>query len=131
MAIAKTRLYNETYPLKFYQSVTSLDKLRNASNLAEILVKDYQVGSDMRLDVFRAKMVLLAVLDIYQTALWYREAQQFAIRSKDAEGDKGFLCWYYLDPVPRVTPSFFFFFILHRNQKIIPRYGTTSGRICL
>jgi Zn-dependent oligopeptidase len=55
LAVAETRLYNGTESLKFYQNVSPSDKLRNASNQAEIFVQDYQVESSMRLDVFKAK----------------------------------------------------------------------------
>jgi Zn-dependent oligopeptidase len=44
-----------TEPLVFYQNVSPSDKLRNASNEAEILLRDYDVESSMRLDVFKAK----------------------------------------------------------------------------
>ncbi|OBZ71150.1 Thimet oligopeptidase [Grifola frondosa] len=42
-------------PLSFYQNVSPSKELRDASNEAEILVRDFGVESSMRLDVFRAK----------------------------------------------------------------------------
>ncbi|THH27312.1 hypothetical protein EUX98_g6872 [Antrodiella citrinella] len=42
-------------PLSFYQNVSPSKELRDASNEAEVLVRDYGVDSSMRLDVFRAK----------------------------------------------------------------------------
>ncbi|KAH8104630.1 metallopeptidase MepB [Cristinia sonorae] len=42
-------------PLSFYQNVSPSKELRDASNEAEVLVRDYGVDSSMRLDVFKAK----------------------------------------------------------------------------
>lgn len=42
-------------PLSFYQNVSPSKELRDASNDAEILVRDFGVESSMRLDVFQAK----------------------------------------------------------------------------
>ena len=44
-----------TDPLSFYQNVSPSKELRDASNEAEVLVRDYSVDSSMRLDVFKAK----------------------------------------------------------------------------
>lgn len=44
-----------TDPLSFYQNVSPSKDLRDASNEAEVLVRDYSVDSSMRLDVFKAK----------------------------------------------------------------------------
>ncbi|KAI0927259.1 hypothetical protein AcV5_010517 [Taiwanofungus camphoratus] len=43
-------------PLSFYQNVSPSKELRDASNEAEILVRDYGVEASMRLDVFKAKL---------------------------------------------------------------------------
>ncbi|KDQ54110.1 hypothetical protein JAAARDRAFT_136150 [Jaapia argillacea MUCL 33604] len=42
-------------PLSFYKNVSPSKELRDASNEAEALVRDYNVDASMRLDVFRAK----------------------------------------------------------------------------
>jgi metallopeptidase MepB len=43
-------------PLSFYQNVSPSKELRDASNDAESLVRDFGVESSMRLDVFQAKV---------------------------------------------------------------------------
>ena len=45
-----------TEPLSFYQNVSATKELRDASNEAESLVRDFGVECSMRLDVFKAKM---------------------------------------------------------------------------
>jgi metallopeptidase MepB len=45
-----------TEPLSFYQNVSPSKELRDASNEAEQLVRDYGVESSMRLDVYQAKV---------------------------------------------------------------------------
>ncbi|ETW81741.1 Metallo peptidase M3A [Heterobasidion irregulare TC 32-1] len=45
-----------TEPLSFYQNVSPSKELRDASNDAEVQVRDYGVESSMRLDVFQAKV---------------------------------------------------------------------------
>ena len=42
-------------PLSFYQNVSPSKELRDASNEAEVLVRDFGVEASMRIDVFRAK----------------------------------------------------------------------------
>ncbi len=42
-------------PLSFYQNVSPSKELRDASNEAEVLVRDFGVDASMRIDVFRAK----------------------------------------------------------------------------
>ncbi|EMD39827.1 hypothetical protein CERSUDRAFT_81164 [Gelatoporia subvermispora B] len=42
-------------PLSFYQNVSTSKELRDASNAAEVMVRDFGVESSMRIDVFRAK----------------------------------------------------------------------------
>ncbi|KAI8969624.1 Metalloprotease [Trametes punicea] len=42
-------------PLSFYQNVSPSKELRDASNEAEVMVRDFGVESSMRIDVFRAK----------------------------------------------------------------------------
>lgn len=44
-------------PLTFYQNVSPSKELRDASNEAEILARDFGVEASMRIDVFRAKQV--------------------------------------------------------------------------
>ena len=44
-----------TDPLSFYQNVSPSKELRDASNEAEVLVRNYGVDASMRLDVFQAK----------------------------------------------------------------------------
>ncbi|THH20564.1 hypothetical protein EW146_g816 [Bondarzewia mesenterica] len=44
-----------TEPLSFYQNVSPSKEIRDASNNAEVLVRDFGVESSMRLDVFEAK----------------------------------------------------------------------------
>ena len=55
MADADTQLDSIVEPLSFYQNVSTSKELRDASNEAEVLVRDYGVEASMRLDVFRAK----------------------------------------------------------------------------
>ena len=55
MADAETQLDSIVEPLSFYQNVSTSKELRDASNEAEVLVRDYGVEASMRLDVFRAK----------------------------------------------------------------------------
>ncbi|KAI9465435.1 Metalloprotease [Lactarius psammicola] len=45
-----------TEPLSFYQHVSTSKELRDASNEAEILVRDFGVESSMRIDVYNAKV---------------------------------------------------------------------------
>jgi Zn-dependent oligopeptidase len=42
-------------PLAFYQNVSTSKELRDASNQAEVLQRDFDVEESMRLDVFKAK----------------------------------------------------------------------------
>ncbi|TFY78786.1 hypothetical protein EWM64_g5225 [Hericium alpestre] len=43
-------------PLGFYQNVSPSKELRDASNAAEVLARDFGVESSMRLDVYQAKL---------------------------------------------------------------------------
>lgn len=43
-------------PLAFYQNVSPSKELRDASNAAEALARDFGVESSMRLDVYQAKV---------------------------------------------------------------------------
>ncbi|KAF8809568.1 metallopeptidase MepB [Phlegmacium glaucopus] len=52
---ADTKIEAETEPLAFYQNVSPTKELRDASNDAESLLRDFGVESSMRLDVFNAK----------------------------------------------------------------------------
>jgi len=45
-----------TEPLSFYQNVSPSKELRDASNSAEQLVRDFGVESSMRIDVYNAKL---------------------------------------------------------------------------
>ena len=49
-------LDNITEPLCFYQNVSPSKDLRDASNAAELLLRDFGVESSMRSDVFDAKV---------------------------------------------------------------------------
>lgn len=42
-------------PLLFYQNVSTSKELRDASNQAEVLLRDFSVDIEMRVDVFNAK----------------------------------------------------------------------------
>ena len=53
---ADTLFDNVTEPLSFYQNVSPTKELRDASNEAESIVRDYGVDDSMRLDVFQAKV---------------------------------------------------------------------------
>ncbi|KAI0074009.1 Metalloprotease [Panus rudis PR-1116 ss-1] len=55
LAEAETRFDITTDPLTFYQNVSPSKALRDASNEAEQLMRNYGVESSMRLDVFKAK----------------------------------------------------------------------------
>ncbi|KAG9227507.1 metalloendopeptidase [Pleurotus ostreatus] len=55
LAYSETDLDAVVEPLSFYQNVSPSKELRDASNEAEVLVRDYGVESSMRLDVFQAK----------------------------------------------------------------------------
>ncbi|CCM01864.1 uncharacterized protein FIBRA_03935 [Fibroporia radiculosa] len=56
LAEAEALLDGVVEPLSFYQNVSTSKELRDASNAAEVLVRDYGVESSMRLDVFQAKL---------------------------------------------------------------------------
>jgi Zn-dependent oligopeptidase len=56
LARADTHFDAITGPLSFYQSVSSIKEIRDASNDAESLVRDFGVDASMRLDVFNAKV---------------------------------------------------------------------------
>ncbi|KAL1748030.1 hypothetical protein HDZ31DRAFT_30711 [Schizophyllum fasciatum] len=55
LADAETKFDAVTEPLCFYQNVSPSKELRDASNDAEGLCRDFGVTSSMRLDVFKAK----------------------------------------------------------------------------
>ncbi|KIJ48214.1 hypothetical protein M422DRAFT_59454 [Sphaerobolus stellatus SS14] len=54
LADAEANLQTITEPLIFYQNVSTSKELRDASNQAEILLRDFNVEASMRLDVFEA-----------------------------------------------------------------------------
>lgn len=56
LARAETHLDAVTEPLSFYQSVSPSKEIRDASNDAESLIRDFGVEASMRLDVFTAKV---------------------------------------------------------------------------
>jgi metallopeptidase MepB len=56
LAQAETHLDAVTEPLAFYQNVSASKELRDASNEAESLVRDYSVEASMRLDVYQAQV---------------------------------------------------------------------------
>ena len=53
---ADTKFDNVTDPLTFYHNVSPEKELREASNAAESLIRDFGVEASMRLDVFNAKV---------------------------------------------------------------------------
>lgn len=55
-------------PLAFYQNVSPEKDLREASNAAEVLARDFAVESSMRLDVFQAKVA--AEKNIKESGQW-------------------------------------------------------------
>ncbi|KDQ62378.1 hypothetical protein JAAARDRAFT_189705 [Jaapia argillacea MUCL 33604] len=55
LALGDAEVDAVTEPLSFYQNVSPSKELRDASNEAEVLVRDYGVDASMRLDVFQAK----------------------------------------------------------------------------
>lgn len=55
LANADTKIEGTTEPLIFYQNVSPTKELRDASNDADSLLRDFGVECSMRLDVFKAK----------------------------------------------------------------------------
>jgi metallopeptidase MepB len=55
LAEAETAMDIVTEPLIFYKNVSTSQELRDASNEADAVVRDFAVEASMRLDVFRAK----------------------------------------------------------------------------
>ena len=70
MALAKadTDIDSVTEPLAFYQNVSPSKELRDASNEAESLLRDFGVESSMRLDVYNSKVA--AEKNIKDSGLW-------------------------------------------------------------
>jgi Zn-dependent oligopeptidase len=56
LAEADAVLDNTTEPLCFYQNVSPSKELRDASNAAEVKLRDFGIESSMRVDVFAAKI---------------------------------------------------------------------------
>ena len=52
---ADTKIDRATEPLSFYLNVSPNKEIRDASNQADSLLRDFAVESSMRLDVFNAK----------------------------------------------------------------------------
>ncbi|KDR82739.1 hypothetical protein GALMADRAFT_238246 [Galerina marginata CBS 339.88] len=68
LAEADTQFDAEAEPVAFYQNVSPSKELRDASNEAESLVRDFGVESSMRLDVFKAKVA--AEKNIKESGQW-------------------------------------------------------------
>lgn len=62
LADAEATLDNGLEPLAFYQNVSPNKELRDASNVAEALVREYCVEASMRLDVYQAKLAAQKVI---------------------------------------------------------------------
>ncbi|KAG6864823.1 hypothetical protein C0993_008501, partial [Termitomyces sp. T159_Od127] len=56
LAEADARFEAGTEPLAFYQNVSPSKELRDASNEAESIVRQFEIESSMRLDVYNAKI---------------------------------------------------------------------------
>ncbi|KAI9465436.1 Metalloprotease [Lactarius psammicola] len=56
LARSDSEFSDATEPLSFYQHVSTSKELRDASNEAEVLVRDFGVESSMRIDVYNAKV---------------------------------------------------------------------------
>ncbi|KAF8631796.1 hypothetical protein AX17_005011 [Amanita inopinata Kibby_2008] len=56
LAEAENKFDSIAEPLSFYQNVSSSKELRDASNEAEVRIRDFSVESSMRLDVYQAKV---------------------------------------------------------------------------
>jgi Zn-dependent oligopeptidase len=54
LAAAEARLESITEPLSFYQNVAVDKALRDASNEAEVMLRDFGVEASMRVDVYAA-----------------------------------------------------------------------------
>jgi Zn-dependent oligopeptidase len=57
-----------TEPLAFYQNVSASKELRDASNEAESIVREFGVETSMRMDVFKAKVA--AEKNIKASGVW-------------------------------------------------------------
>ena len=57
-----------TEPLAFYQNVSASKELRDASNEAESIIREFGVESSMRMDVFKAKVA--AEKNIKASGVW-------------------------------------------------------------
>lgn len=54
LADAEAKMDTIAEPLSFYQNVSPSKELRDASNQAEVLLRDFSVEASMRVDVFNA-----------------------------------------------------------------------------
>ncbi|KAF9013473.1 hypothetical protein BDQ17DRAFT_1231331 [Cyathus striatus] len=70
LAKAETELDAIVEPLAFYQNVSPSKELRDASNEAESLIRDFGVESSMRLDVYQAKVN--AEKNIKESGHWHK-----------------------------------------------------------
>ena len=53
---ANAEMGTSSSPLVFYKNVSTSKELRDAANAAEVLLREYGIEIDMRLDVFQAKV---------------------------------------------------------------------------
>jgi Zn-dependent oligopeptidase len=56
LALQETHFSIIAEPLTFYQNVAPSKELRDASNEADALLRDYSVDASLRVDVFNAKL---------------------------------------------------------------------------
>lgn len=68
LAQADTEIDRVTEPLSFYLNVSPNKEIRDASNEADSLLRDFAVESSMRLDVFNAKTA--AEKNLKESGLW-------------------------------------------------------------
>ncbi|KAJ3573206.1 hypothetical protein NP233_g2580 [Leucocoprinus birnbaumii] len=80
LAYAETEIDAITEPLAFYQNVSTSKELRDASNDAEALVRNYGVESSMRLDVFKAKVA--AKENLQKSGEWEKLSPEQQSREK-------------------------------------------------
>lgn len=68
----------QTEPLFFYQNVAAREDLRDAANAAEAVIRDYQVETSMRLDIYQAqvnaeKNIKASPRKLNSEEMWYVE----------------------------------------------------------
>lgn len=57
LSLHEAEVDNKSEPLSFYQNVSPDEKLRDASNDAEKLLRDFGIESSMRVDVYNGEYV--------------------------------------------------------------------------